>query len=460
MFKCRSLAYRSGQRGQALIVAMFMLTVGCLALYFLFSAGQITTDKARVTNAADAAAYSGAVWRARVLNYDAYANRAIIANEIALAQYLTLSNWVRYADKMANNINDYTQYIPYVGEVTSAIAEAADIAQEVTDAETDVAVPVRDTYKSVLAASEQIMNASTAPIPGAGASGGMYLVASQVATANDPNFRTMVLVGSDNFGGFTSQYSDDDRMRLAKVILDSRDGFTADRPFDWGGQDCAFGGLTPQVNGQIVKRGGTSLESLDHWDAADTLSIHFISLSFDHWGFPHCNGNEIPIGWGGTVSPQEDGGSFADNDIVGGNFGGSRPSNPSAHSRADDDHSEIGNYGGIAVVTELSQTQLSATDPTARFAVVVKTASGSTRTADAVQMNSGDMRLGDNMNGGSIAAVSAAEVYFQRANDVPGMARADGMTELASLYSPYWQARLVEPTDAERATAYATLNLF
>jgi hypothetical protein len=41
-------------------------------------------------------------------------------------------------------------------------------------------------------------------------------------------------------------------------------------------------------------------------------------------------------------------------------------------------------------------------------------------------------------------------VYFRR--PVP---RADGRVELPSLFNPYWQARLTEPTDTQRAIAEA-----
>jgi hypothetical protein len=51
--------------------------------------------------------------------------------------------------------------------------------------------------------------------------------------------------------------------------------------------------------------------------------------------------------------------------------------------------------------------------------------------------------------GGRIASLSRAEVFFQRPE-----ARPDGRRELASLYSPYWQSRLVAPTMADRLYRY------
>ena len=60
------------------------------------NSGQMVTEKMRLTNAADAAAYSAGVVHARALNLDAYTNRAIVANQVAIAQTLSLVSWGRY----------------------------------------------------------------------------------------------------------------------------------------------------------------------------------------------------------------------------------------------------------------------------------------------------------------------------------------------------------------------------
>ncbi len=48
----------------------------------------------RLANAADATAWSIATLEARALNYDAYTNRAIVANEVAIAQAISLISWM------------------------------------------------------------------------------------------------------------------------------------------------------------------------------------------------------------------------------------------------------------------------------------------------------------------------------------------------------------------------------
>ena len=68
------------QAGQSLFVALGLLLAGGAVLFSMFSAGQVAAAKQRLTDTADASAYSAGLWRARVLNYHAYSNRAIIAN--------------------------------------------------------------------------------------------------------------------------------------------------------------------------------------------------------------------------------------------------------------------------------------------------------------------------------------------------------------------------------------------
>ena len=47
-----------------------------------------------------------------------------------------------------------------------------------------------------------------------------------------------------------------------------------------------------------------------------------------------------------------------------------------------------------------------------------------------------------------MAALSRASVFFDRITS-----RADGKTEIANVYNPFWRVRLVAPTAADRAEA-------
>ena len=59
----------------------------------------------------------------------------------------------------------------------------------------------------------------------------------------------------------------------------------------------------------------------------------------------------------------------------------------------------------------------------------------------------GRLALPDRFAAGRLWSLAVAEVYFRAP---PG---AGERVEYASLYSPYWQARLAEPSEAEREQA-------
>ena len=71
-------------RGQALPLTFAVLLIACVMFFVVFNSGRAVNEKINLVNAADAAAYSGAQIAARHLNFMAYTNRAMIANEAAI----------------------------------------------------------------------------------------------------------------------------------------------------------------------------------------------------------------------------------------------------------------------------------------------------------------------------------------------------------------------------------------
>src|SRR5450830_1699265 len=87
------------QRGQALLFVTVTALVMLLAMLTMFSMGQLTTEKMKLQNTADAAAYSAAIAQARDYNFSAYLNRGMIANDVAVAQLVGLASWGRNYDE-------------------------------------------------------------------------------------------------------------------------------------------------------------------------------------------------------------------------------------------------------------------------------------------------------------------------------------------------------------------------
>lgn len=88
------------QHGQALVLGMLIAAVGAASLVVLYNLGQTVEAKSRLTHAADAAAYSGALAQARALNGLAYVNRSQIAHQVAMAHLVTLGASAQYLQAM------------------------------------------------------------------------------------------------------------------------------------------------------------------------------------------------------------------------------------------------------------------------------------------------------------------------------------------------------------------------
>ncbi|MBV8032782.1 MAG: hypothetical protein JO035_14815 [Betaproteobacteria bacterium] len=83
------------QRGQALVFISVTTIVVLLAMLVMFSTGQLATHRMKLQNTADAVSYSSALVQARDLNFTAYMNRAMIANQVAVAQITSMTGWAR-----------------------------------------------------------------------------------------------------------------------------------------------------------------------------------------------------------------------------------------------------------------------------------------------------------------------------------------------------------------------------
>lgn len=110
-------ASRHAQRGQALVFTLVTALVMLLAMLTLFSIGQLTTEKMKLQNTADATAYSAALAQARDYNFSAYLNRGMIANDVAVAQLVSLSAWSKnYNDtfnRMTKDVDSHPIYRTY-----------------------------------------------------------------------------------------------------------------------------------------------------------------------------------------------------------------------------------------------------------------------------------------------------------------------------------------------------------
>ncbi len=167
----KRLAFR--QRGQALVLGIFLILVGATMAIVLYTTGQTATEKSRLVNAADAAAYSGGVFIARNLNFMAYTNRAMIANHVAVGHFVSYMSFTRYVDDSADNLALVTSWIPVVNAITRAIAQGAEYVKLATEYFGTAYVPISEGMNQVLRASQFAAKVAIA-LPGADVLNGAF----------------------------------------------------------------------------------------------------------------------------------------------------------------------------------------------------------------------------------------------------------------------------------------------
>jgi hypothetical protein len=406
---------RRAQRGQALVLALGFLAATIAAYALVFNVGQAVNAKLRLNSAADSAAYSAAVWQARSLNYQAYLNRGMVANEVAIAQLVSLRSWSGYMNRTLGNAALVSNVIPPLGRVMHALSKAwksidATVQRGLPPLESGVSRWNVDVLQRVQSLAQQQAVITAADL------------AAEVARANVPQAKvsriTAALQASNatRFSDFSQirRHGDRELRDYVQLLADSRDGFTADRRAD---------AVPPNPLVRLPKRGGTDLIGEYAWRGVDTMASHTRVL---------LDTIELPIGWGAAESRHH-----AQN--VQGRHGDSRPTNPRTTRLALANSAVRTGYRGVP---EFRDVRGRPTEDEARLRYLVALE------ISRESLSLADFGLGVGENA-PLRALGAAEVYFMRPDE-----RLDGRTERPSLFSPYWQARLAaRPTGGLRALA-------
>lgn len=482
----------SKQRGQALLLGLFVLIGGLAALFFFFNVGQVSREKTKLVNTADAVAYSAGVVHARGLNFMAYSNRALMAHEVLIAQLVSISSWAGYLESWGDNLphihNECVQAANGNGWAAAAsqfkygpdylVSCAAlywahsnglvqGVNQSLRDVVPDLILEIERQKGLVRVAQEAIRLGLVAD---------RQLVMDQVANANyvgDGRVAVDVLSptladdwlrmpnGNSGMTPFVRRYAGDERTRFREVAIEAAhsDPFVRERrwtsraplpepsclPFNWR-------------HNEVRRRGGTVLLGFDEWQAVDTQSYHANFRGKRPW---NCNRRESETGMGGEQAYDQNQSPGAET------FGGSRVDNPLAHGQAvSQSHAGGMNYSGLPSYVDLNQVWLGARRDEApsllhgiritRERTELRTTDGTTgqiRTQPTSRIGAYQTAVA----GGQMAAVATSEVFFDRPPDSsrPRPQQQDNLfgarsarpRELGSLFNPYWQVRLA-PSNA------------
>ncbi len=447
-----------------MIYGVFVLGAGLTALFFLFNTGQLIAEKSKLVNTADAVAYSAGVMHARALNFDAYTNRALIANEVLIAQAVSIAAWTRHVAKHTENVPALGCYSQYAVPIALRLVEYTAVCFELSldlvgqgahEADANVrriareAVVLSEAAKTLLKGAQQAMAAAFIPA--------RLKLMQQVADANyagDGAVRVDPLPLTDGYLLFEGQpfvksYDGEQRERFKSAAVSAayKDGFVERRSWSDRSQPDVNCLLLPGA--EFKRRGATAMVGLDQWHAVDTASLHSWQRGRGFLGL-RCNDNpELALGYGAQFAG-EGANDQADASLV------AVRDNPVALSFAEADAEaaaadHVWHYSGLPGFADLSGAALAQLDPRLKFAVVLTRAKAEIRSSDGASTVRPSGRLAiyqGQLASARLTAVATSEVFFQRPQ-----ARADGKTELASLFNPYWQVHLISTSAQDVAAA-------
>lgn len=464
------------QRGQAIVYIVVFVGVLALAIAYVFNSIQVVNQKTRLQNTVDAAAYSVAVIEARDLNFKAYTNRAMVANQVAIAQTVSLVSWIRFLEVSSENIADATSIIPYVGQVTAAIENIVAGVKEVLEPVLRSAATAIDGVISLLETSQQAMHAATLIIAAE--------TLSDIVTENDPDVDTTITLSHaalmssyiNNHNNFTRRFDpqvvrsgsggtnyNQNRARLEefrKVTVESTDRFTKKRDDK---MPVIPSVPTWPVQWEVRRGGGTNLVGQNanapygSWIAMDTLSIHQRTFRCSFSGCRWRSWREIiPIGWGAAKN------SRGSENINFSNYKtieyyrnswdvNRNASGIAANEYQNSDEVEMGaNYLGLRPFYDLTLDGLMTKAPGIK--VILSKPAERIRTTGAIGINSGNLDIEEyeGMSGNKISAFANAIPYFARLNDPEVYQPSSQRREYGNLYNPYWQALLEKLSDSEK----------
>lgn len=449
-------APRARQRGQALVLVLFLLVLGTAALAQLFNAGQLIGSKTRLVHVVDAAAYSGAVIQARALNFHAYVNRAQLAHQVAMAHLVTLASWAQFGDTEAQQLAQSNPPLGIIAGffgVTHGAAYAQSAAATGRGGALAAAFDAHDqTVHQVLATAQRAVFDRLAQ--------NRRDAVDAVLAANYDGPPPVADVLADTLPGALRWQSGAARESLRALAAQ------AVGPYDYLGprNHIAYSLLPvtarcPWLRHELRRNGGTRQLGLEGWEAADTQSWH--ALRSNQW--IGCYYREYPMGRalaqaeGSSAAAseeaesvptdfgQEDFWRWATRQTSWNIFGGS--SNPLGQAWASMMPVRLGGHGVPATAG------LSSGRDSLRFVLRIRQAQAQLPTTDGssrIRVGGKRLQIPTHTAGGDMAAMAAAETFYSRP-----AARPDGRAERASLFQPYWQARLVPVRDDERAQARA-----
>lgn len=479
------------ENGSAAVYVLAMLPAMILSFAYVYNSYQLSNEKIRLQNTADAVAYSVGAISSKDLNFKAYTNRAMVANQVAIAQGVSLQSWVRFVEKSVDNLDRITRFIPYIGAAVRYVRTVINYIEQYLG-------------EYIMPAYLAILDAANTAYSGAQSAMHVLTVAMamdtfvDVAQANDPGVDTGLSLSSgfsaasfvSQHNGFTERIDPDSRERVGgraayrmdefrDVTLRSRDRFSSgsSRNYHLAGINNFLFRIPKAGGTNLLRSSGNSNSRGNYytWQALDTLSLDTRRFSRFRWRW-----REAALGWGGAQATDQDNGLrfseqrreryYRTNSRAARNLDRSRQGRySSAHGR-DDLMENVGNYGGLRNYYDLSDIGLLEDGP--EVIVLLEKPNGRNEVKTLGDMNTIpagsqlDLEEYGSLHRNRMVASSKAVVYFSRPSDLwrrrgatDGFGRGAVGTEYGNLYNPFWQPKLNKITTTEALAISAAVGL-
>ena len=442
-------------KGQIIPLGIFCLSLVTLMIIILYNTGQTQHEKIHAANIADAAAYSGLTFQGRSLNYIAYTNRAMIANQVSIGQIVSLSSWLEYSSEVNESIEFVLRLIPHpaaqnAARVFKSIAKVLDTIELTLGP----IITLVNGFNVMTHASQKIVANSTAlETP---------LVINHVITSFDPRYSLSnvgkVWVGVNAYDWLQFiQYSDslDDIKMKAELIRASQDPWI-NRRYNKSLETPDLGPAVPQL--WFQKDGMTQLiyDNGWKWEAREGGSVFVEWLDFSWTGIRRKKREVFPAGYANKILKEDNPVSYpSEQDDA---FGTNNQDNSiyfdqdeywlttkRAESWGLADPDEINAYySGVQGLYQLENKSTAQKDNELALAIEVDLKK------DQLPIRSEllDSNNSTETQKPKLSAISQARLFFQRPDT-----RQDGRIEYANLFNPYWQVRLTSP-DSKRSAAW------
>ncbi|HEX5360508.1 MAG TPA: hypothetical protein VFW49_05380 [Fluviicoccus sp.] len=454
---------KSWQGGQSLPLMVMFVVVLSAAFIFLFNTGQLLATRMRLSAVSDHVAYSVATEEARLLNLNAYLNRASIANQLAVAQDVSLASWAAF-----------TQPIPQRASVLLAppMTPVGVVVEQGSVTLASAMKPIGESMEAFILQNQLANELIRLHQQEINLLYYRYLI-NQVpmsildsARMRGDGVDVGLLSTTDILPMFLEDHKGRKRGRLVEVMSASREPFTRGRVRwnkNFGLMKCNQ--LLPNAPYfELVKRGGTDLLGMDAWKGMDTFSMHMYvgywrlnDLAIPKWT---CKHKEYPVGYGSALmainkmDPDNQSGALFD-----GSWRANRQASRVSRTSRMTWDSRSGIKAKSPAVPEFFDIAQSKIKSNKReMAVTVSVF----QRKDDIVITSGRSELMtgrtlsqyDGLPGGGVSARSRAMVYFERPYD---KYLNNGKMEVANLFNPYWRVRLDRLTNADRQALVVSL---